>query len=340
MARVIRPSWQIVCHVSDIAKPRRLPHARLYRRKRHRGARRRWRNPRLRQCLPPPRDAAGRRARRAARRSWSAPITPGPTISTGGCAACRCAPIIPRSTWRRAGLAPVEVEIWRGFVFVRLEDDGGPSVAEMMAPYDAEIAPYRFEDMRTLSPVRAPRARGQLEECRRQLFGRPPHPRRPCRADPAVRQELCDRGRALGRQDVGPAGRSPLGQPVGALLPDASAARAASARGEPAAVALLQALAQHGVRHLSPTRSISCSGCRCRRPRSLLREMAFALPDDRREMKLVALRQLADQPHGQCRGHLADRRASSRAWPRTATPPGRSARARCACAVSRGRSAG
>ncbi|MGK6323062.1 aromatic ring-hydroxylating oxygenase subunit alpha [Sphingomonas sp. DT-51] len=52
------------------------------------------------------------------------------------------------------GLAAVEVEIWRGFVFVRLEDDGGPSVAAMMAPYDAEVAPYRFEDMRRLSDVR------------------------------------------------------------------------------------------------------------------------------------------------------------------------------------------
>ncbi|MBU6207603.1 MAG: aromatic ring-hydroxylating dioxygenase subunit alpha, partial [Alphaproteobacteria bacterium] len=51
------------------------------------------------------------------------------------------------------GLAPVEVEIWRGFVFVRLANDGGPSVATMMAPYEAEIAPYRFESMRTFDDV-------------------------------------------------------------------------------------------------------------------------------------------------------------------------------------------
>ncbi len=44
------------------------------------------------------------------------------------------------------GLAPVEQEIWRGFVFVRFAD-GLPSVAEMMAPYDAEIAPHGFEDL-------------------------------------------------------------------------------------------------------------------------------------------------------------------------------------------------
>ena len=57
------------------------------------------------------------------------------------------------------GLVPVDVEVWRGFVFVRLENRGGPSVAAMMAPYDAEIAPYRLEDVRTIGPVRErPRA--------------------------------------------------------------------------------------------------------------------------------------------------------------------------------------
>ena len=43
----------------------------------------------------------------------------------------------PALDWRTTASSPVEVEIWRGFVFVRLEDDGGPSVAAMMAPYDA-----------------------------------------------------------------------------------------------------------------------------------------------------------------------------------------------------------
>ena len=54
-----------------------------------------------------------------------------------------------------AGLAPVDASVWRGFVFVRLEDDGGPAVAAMMAPYDHEIAPYRFEDMRRIGDVRS-----------------------------------------------------------------------------------------------------------------------------------------------------------------------------------------
>lgn len=42
------------------------------------------------------------------------------------------------------GLKPVEQEIYHGFVFVRLAG-GGPSVAEMMAPYEAEIAAYELE---------------------------------------------------------------------------------------------------------------------------------------------------------------------------------------------------
>ena len=49
-------------------------------------------------------------------------------------------------------LVPVECEIWSGFVFVRLESQG-PSVATMMAPWQAEIDPYRFDDLRALGRV-------------------------------------------------------------------------------------------------------------------------------------------------------------------------------------------
>jgi phenylpropionate dioxygenase-like ring-hydroxylating dioxygenase large terminal subunit len=53
---------------------------------------------------------------------------------------------------RKNRLAPVEVEIWRGFVFMRITGSG-PTVAEMMAPYDSEIAQYRFEDVQPLGRV-------------------------------------------------------------------------------------------------------------------------------------------------------------------------------------------
>jgi phenylpropionate dioxygenase-like ring-hydroxylating dioxygenase large terminal subunit len=52
----------------------------------------------------------------------------------------------------RFGLKPVECEVYRGFVFVRLQP-GLPSVAEMFAPFDAELAPYRLEDLQPLGRV-------------------------------------------------------------------------------------------------------------------------------------------------------------------------------------------
>ena len=56
------------------------------------------------------------------------------------------------------GLAPVALERWHGFLFVTLEP-GAPSVAEMMAPYEAEVAPYRFEELRAIGRVTSrPRA--------------------------------------------------------------------------------------------------------------------------------------------------------------------------------------
>ncbi len=43
-------------------------------------------------------------------------------------------------------LKAIDVETHRGFVYVKFRR-GGPSVAERFAPYDAELAQYRFEDM-------------------------------------------------------------------------------------------------------------------------------------------------------------------------------------------------
>jgi len=49
-------------------------------------------------------------------------------------------------------LRAVEQEIWNGFVFIRLEP-GSPSVAEMMSPYAAEIAPYDFASLQPQGKV-------------------------------------------------------------------------------------------------------------------------------------------------------------------------------------------
>ena len=52
----------------------------------------------------------------------------------------------------KLGLVPVALEQWRGFLFVTLEP-GAASVAEMMAPYEEEVAPYRFEELRPIGRV-------------------------------------------------------------------------------------------------------------------------------------------------------------------------------------------
>jgi phenylpropionate dioxygenase-like ring-hydroxylating dioxygenase large terminal subunit len=52
----------------------------------------------------------------------------------------------------KLGLIPVALENWRGFLFVTLEP-GSPSVAEMMAPYEEEVEHYRFSDLRVLGRV-------------------------------------------------------------------------------------------------------------------------------------------------------------------------------------------
>ena len=50
------------------------------------------------------------------------------------------------------GLVPVPLENWHGFLFVTLEP-GAPSVAEMMAPYEQEVAPYRLEELQAIGRV-------------------------------------------------------------------------------------------------------------------------------------------------------------------------------------------
>jgi carnitine monooxygenase subunit len=50
------------------------------------------------------------------------------------------------------GLKPVESEVYQGFIFVRLQP-GTPSVADMLAPYEHELALYRLEELEPLGRV-------------------------------------------------------------------------------------------------------------------------------------------------------------------------------------------
>jgi phenylpropionate dioxygenase-like ring-hydroxylating dioxygenase large terminal subunit len=51
------------------------------------------------------------------------------------------------------GLKPVEMEIWHGLVFIRFKDGPQPSVAELMARHEDEVAPYGLADMKASQPV-------------------------------------------------------------------------------------------------------------------------------------------------------------------------------------------
>ncbi|MGQ0589406.1 MAG: aromatic ring-hydroxylating oxygenase subunit alpha [Sphingosinicella sp.] len=151
MARLIRPAWQIVCHASDIAEAGE------------------WRSLEiLGESVMVIRgaDGAARAFANVCRHRGSRLVD-----GTGGCAKrLTC----PYHGWTYAadgrligvphkadypgldpsvhGLIPVELENWRGFLFVRVEG-GGPSVAEMLAPYEAEIGPHRFEELRALGRI-------------------------------------------------------------------------------------------------------------------------------------------------------------------------------------------
>lgn len=151
MARVMRPSWQVVCHVSDVAAPGdwhtleflgesiivvrgRDDVVRAFSNVcRHRGSR-----------LV---DGAAGCARKLVcpYHAWTYELD-GSLSGVPGKAR------YPDFAMADHGLPPIELEIWRGFIFVRLEG-GGPSVADMMAPYEAQVAPYRFEDVRALGRV-------------------------------------------------------------------------------------------------------------------------------------------------------------------------------------------
>jgi len=151
MERVIRPSWQIVCHDSDMPNPgdwRTLEllgesilvirgqdgAARAFANVcRHRGSR-----------LVDGHEGCAKRLT-CPYHAW--------TYATDG----RLVALPHREDYRgfdaaEWGLIPAELERWRGFLFVRLES-GGPSVAAMMAPYETEIEPHRFEELRALGRI-------------------------------------------------------------------------------------------------------------------------------------------------------------------------------------------
>jgi phenylpropionate dioxygenase-like ring-hydroxylating dioxygenase large terminal subunit len=151
MARLVRPSWQIVCHANDIP------------------AAGDWRTLELlgeSVLVIRGQDGEIRAFANVCRHRGSRLVD--------GEAGCAKRLTCPYHAWTYAtdgrligvpmredypdfdpaafGLHPVEFENWHGFLFVRLEG-GGPSVATMMEPYEEEAAPYGFEELQAIGRI-------------------------------------------------------------------------------------------------------------------------------------------------------------------------------------------
>jgi len=149
--RVFARSWQVVCHENDIAKPGQWQTLNfigesiiVVRGKdqkiraftnicRHRGSRLMDGNEGCNARLTCPYHA------------WTYDLT-------GNLIGVPYREDYPNLDTDKHNLHPVEMEIWHGFIFIRLKG-GGPGVAHMMAPYEDQITPYRFEALQALGRV-------------------------------------------------------------------------------------------------------------------------------------------------------------------------------------------
>lgn len=86
-------------------------------------------------------------------------------------------------------LVPLECDSFMGFVFVRFEP-GGPSLADTMAPAAAEMALYRIETMQPLDQVRTRAREVNWKKRHRQLHRRPARARRASGTRQPGRQQL------------------------------------------------------------------------------------------------------------------------------------------------------
>jgi phenylpropionate dioxygenase-like ring-hydroxylating dioxygenase large terminal subunit len=141
---IFRNSWQVVCHVNDIPKVGDFHTFEFFG-----------------ESVVVVRAEEGVRAFHNVCRHRAARLVDGPKGNCGKRITCPYHAwtygldgrlvALSRETFKdldtsKHGLAACEHEIYHGFVFVRFAP-GLPSVREMMAPYEHEIAPYRFEEL-------------------------------------------------------------------------------------------------------------------------------------------------------------------------------------------------
>jgi carnitine monooxygenase subunit len=150
--RIFRPSWQIICHVSEIPDAGNyqtldILGESLFALRGTDGQVRAFHNVCRHRAARLLDGSAGRCVRRIVcpYHAWSYDFE-GRLASVGDRGA------FPHLDIARESLVPVEMEILFGFVFVRLAP-GLPSVAEMLAPYADEIAVHEFEKLAPIGRV-------------------------------------------------------------------------------------------------------------------------------------------------------------------------------------------
>jgi carnitine monooxygenase subunit len=153
MERVIRPSWQIICHVSDIPAPGdyetidMLGESIVVIRGADRVVRG-FSNVCRHRAMKIVEGAGCTRKLVCPYHAWTYELD-------GRLSGVPMRGDYPALDMGENGLLTVDCEIWNGFVFVRLGGDGGPSVATMMVPADGEVSPYRIADMVPLGTASA-----------------------------------------------------------------------------------------------------------------------------------------------------------------------------------------
>lgn len=151
--RVFRPSWQVICHVSEIPNPGDYQcfdflGEMLFALRGNDGELRVFHNVcrhRASRLLDGPRGHCARRIV-CPYHAWSYTFD-GRLASVGGDRGA-----FPDLDVARESLVPVQMEIYAGFVFARLAG-GGPGVREMLAPYADEIAAHELEKLEPIGRV-------------------------------------------------------------------------------------------------------------------------------------------------------------------------------------------
>lgn len=150
---LFRRHWQIVCHVSDIPEPGDFQTLDLVG---ERGLVIRGRDGAVRAFHNLCRHRGSRVVAEQCGTIRGAIVCPfhGWTYDLSGqlrgVAQPRSFPALDPEEW---GLRPLEMEIWRGFVFIRFAPGPQPSVAGLMARHEAEIEPYGLAELVGAGPL-------------------------------------------------------------------------------------------------------------------------------------------------------------------------------------------